>query len=66
MPLYEYECSACGELFERLRGLSESDEEVECPKCGKKSTRRKMSTFSSAGRSDSPSGGPSCGTGGFT
>jgi len=66
MPLYEYECSACGQCFEQLRGLAERDDELECPKCGKKSARRRMSTFSSAGRTTSSLGSASCGTGGFT
>ena len=33
MPLYEYECEACGNRFERIQKLS--DPPVgECPKCG--------------------------------
>ncbi len=31
MPLYDYRCSACGEDFEHLQGLSEPDpERSEC------------------------------------
>jgi putative FmdB family regulatory protein len=33
MPLYEYECSACGHLFEVIRKFSDPPEE-KCPKCG--------------------------------
>lgn len=33
MPLYEYQCSACGRRFERLQKVN--DEPVrECPYCG--------------------------------
>lgn len=33
MPLYEYECSACGHNFEVIRKFSDPPEE-KCPKCG--------------------------------
>jgi putative FmdB family regulatory protein len=32
MPLYEYECSACGHHFEVIRKFSDPPEE-KCPKC---------------------------------
>ena len=34
MPLYEYECEACGDAFERIQKFSDPPLEV-CPKCGK-------------------------------
>ena len=33
MPLYEYECGACGHHFEVIRKFSDPPEE-KCPKCG--------------------------------
>jgi len=33
MPLYEYECSACGHQFEVIRKFSDPPED-KCPKCG--------------------------------
>jgi putative FmdB family regulatory protein len=33
MPLYEYECSTCGHVFEVIRKFSDPPEE-KCPKCG--------------------------------
>jgi putative FmdB family regulatory protein len=33
MPLYEYECSTCGHVFEVIRKFSDPPEET-CPKCG--------------------------------
>ena len=44
MPIYEYVCSECNSKFEQLRPLSQSNKEVNCPKCHKPA-RRKMSTF---------------------
>ena len=34
MPLYEYECEACGQRFERIRKFSDPPVE-ECRLCGK-------------------------------
>lgn len=33
MPLYEYECEACGERFEQIQKFSDPPIE-KCPKCG--------------------------------
>ena len=33
MPLYEYECEACGHRFERIQKFSDTPLE-QCPKCG--------------------------------
>jgi putative FmdB family regulatory protein len=35
MPLYEYECDACGERFERIQKFSDPPVE-KCPTCGGK------------------------------
>ena len=63
MPLYEYICSECDSEFEKLRPLSQSDQNADCPYCHKPA-QRKMSTF--ACFSMSGSGAPTriAGTGG--
>jgi putative FmdB family regulatory protein len=33
MPLYEYECTACGHRFERIQKFSDPPADT-CPKCG--------------------------------
>ena len=38
MPLYEYYCENCDDVFEALRSVSASDEPAPCPKCGAKRT----------------------------
>jgi putative FmdB family regulatory protein len=43
MPLYEYECEACGQRFEAIRKFSESDLDI-CSLCGKGPVRRLMSS----------------------
>ena len=42
MPLYEYECDACGGRFEVIQKFSETTEV--CRKCGKGPVRRLMSS----------------------
>jgi putative FmdB family regulatory protein len=34
MPLYEYKCSQCDELFEELRSINSRDAPTNCGKCG--------------------------------
>ena len=43
MPIYEYRCRKCGEKFESFRAISANDDNVECPKCGQKDSRRIIS-----------------------
>jgi putative FmdB family regulatory protein len=61
MPIYEYECTNCGERFELLRSIADSDEEIKCPKCERKSPKRVVSMFgttsSNMGCAPSASGG---------
>ena len=35
MPLYEYQCDACGHTFEKIQKFSDPHEDT-CPKCGGK------------------------------
>ena len=42
MPLYQYECDACGGRFEVIQKFSETTEE--CRRCGKGPVRRLMSS----------------------
>jgi len=42
MPLYEYECDACGQRFEVIQKFSEMTEQ--CRRCGKGPVRRLMSS----------------------
>lgn len=42
MPIYEYQCQACGEEMEALQKLSDAPL-VECPACGKNDLKKKVS-----------------------
>ena len=52
MPIYEYQCSMCGERFETFRGINDDDGEAECPICGEKKPRRIVSRTFGMGGSD--------------
>ena len=41
MPIYEFECPACGERFDRLQKLSDPDPDA-CPHCGAPGVRRRV------------------------
>ena len=43
MPLYEYECEACNNRFERIQKFSDPLVET-CPKCGKGPVRKLISS----------------------
>lgn len=70
MPIFEFECTECGEPFEELVRSATAVEEVVCPCCGGKHVRKKISTFASkiSGSASVPSYSSSsagCSTGGL-
>lgn len=58
MPVYEYQCSDCGLVFEEL--VRSSDERIACPRCGSEKTERRISLIASTSDRSSSSG--SCGS----
>ncbi len=62
MPLYEYRCGKCGEVFEQLVSAGKKDAKVQCPKCNSKKTKRQFSCFA-IGNSNAASSLPSCASG---
>jgi putative FmdB family regulatory protein len=43
MPIYEYQCDACGHRFERIQKFSDPPVDV-CPDCGKPQVRKLLSS----------------------
>ena len=41
MPIYAFECAACGHHFDRLQKLSDADP-AQCPACGESQVRRQL------------------------
>jgi len=33
MPIYEYQCTDCNTIFEKIRSIDSSDNPVECESC---------------------------------
>ena len=52
MPLYEYECSDCGQEFEVL--VLGSDETIKCANCDSENIGKQFSTFGLASSNGSP------------
>lgn len=42
MPIYEYQCEACGHVFETLQKISE-ESLLDCPKCAKPALKKLVS-----------------------
>ncbi|MBB3227572.1 putative FmdB family regulatory protein [Luteibacter sp. Sphag1AF] len=42
MPIYEFQCQACGHRFERLQKIADADPET-CPSCGQPRVGRMLS-----------------------
>ena len=42
MPIYEYQCGACGHAFETLQKVSDSPL-MECPDCGQRALKKLIS-----------------------
>jgi putative FmdB family regulatory protein len=43
MPIFEYECKACGHRFEEL--VMSSSQEIRCPACGSCDVEKLFSAF---------------------
>jgi len=50
MPLYEYYCENCDEVFEALRPVNASEDPAPCPKCARDAERIMPTTFASMSR----------------
>lgn len=40
MPLYDYKCKSCDELFEKNVKIAQMNEPQECPYCGKEDSEK--------------------------
>ena len=57
MPIFEFECLACGAIFEKLVKKAATDEQFVCPECGSQKVDQKISTFASANKNSCAPGG---------
>lgn len=64
MPLLEFHCPACDQVFEELVRSADNKSLVTCPGCGGRNVSRRVSVFAarvSAGRSDRQPAPGACG-----
>jgi putative FmdB family regulatory protein len=47
MPIYEFKCKKCGNLFESLCFRSNGEDKSPCPSCGAEESEKQLSIFSS-------------------
>ena len=59
MPVFEFECEACGREYEEL--VLRADEVIQCPCCGSDRARKLMSSFAVGGEARKAGGG-GCGS----
>ncbi len=55
MPIYEYTCNACNEIFALLKFTNTDEQDTACPKCGSRDIKKMLSPFSCSSSSDSES-----------
>ncbi|MBS1112886.1 MAG: Zinc ribbon domain [Nitrospirae bacterium] len=62
MPIYEYACNACNEIFALLQ-WTQDEKDTACPRCGSQNIKKLVSQFScsSPAASGFSSGGSSSG-----
>ena len=59
LPLYEYKCLECEEIFYELRSADEREHPIECPDCGGAGNVL-ISAFAPAKTLNSTSSSPGC------
>jgi putative FmdB family regulatory protein len=54
MPLFEYKCEDCDTKYEVLHKSSKTQDEVFCPNCKSKNSKKLISVFSAKNSSSTP------------
>ncbi len=60
MPVYEFKCDVCGNVFSEIRKVGDFHAE-NCEKCGSADVKKIMSGFASMGMASGPACAPSGG-----
>ena len=50
MPIYEYYCDKCAQVFDALGSIAASDRPAKCPKCSASADRIMPTTFATMSR----------------
>ncbi|MBM3123343.1 MAG: zinc ribbon domain-containing protein [Chloroflexi bacterium] len=59
MPVYEYDCEACGDRFDKLVLNTARDPKIQCPRCGSDQVSKRLSLIASSSGGSRGSGTPS-------
>ena len=59
MPIYEYVCITCSNIFSALQKMGASEKDTTCPDCGSSNVKKKVSAFCCAPGSGPSSSSPS-------
>jgi len=65
MPIYEYRCTFCGEIFDVLQRVGEDGHDLTCPACDEPRPEKLMSMFA-ASDSDGENSSFGCSASGFS
>lgn len=49
MPIYEFKCTTCEQVFDELVPMNTEGDSLTCPKCGSTGARRLVSAFAAHG-----------------
>jgi len=61
MPIYEFRCDACGEVFELLAITAKDEKGAACPQCGGEELTRVLSACASVVEGSGPGDSPAAG-----
>lgn len=56
MPIYEFKCNDCENIFSEMRKIGD-DKNVECPDCKSLNSKKMISNFATSKSICNPSGG---------
>ena len=63
MPIYEFRCKKCKNIFESLIFSSMEEKKLSCPECGTKKPQKVMSVFAGGKSNCSSCSSTSCSSG---
>ena len=64
MPIYEYRCQDCRQLFQKLQPVSAGTKTIACPSCGSRRVERQLSVFASTSSRGAATPSSGCAPGG--
>ncbi|MDA0256644.1 MAG: zinc ribbon domain-containing protein [Chloroflexi bacterium] len=56
MPIYEYRCKKCSQVFALMRPVAKADARAQCASCGSTAVKRQLSRFAVVGAGDGGGG----------